>query len=1552
MSSEQHEVIKSFVSSLDYTYLKGNPAVNEAIQNSSNFSGLEDLINKFVADLRKSSNGDEFLKKYCGIDLDNEDTGAITGSDAGGDVVKTAISVVPEDGEAEESTLPNSTSITYNGLTLSYPNINSLTETQQNIIAGINTWWLKNGLDLAEETFGLSFTESDATFRKINIDFDVSDSDSSGYFTYHYNKNNGKITAVTWHINSDHYEPLSTTDVNGISTYSNTHYGTPNYLDKTIALSLGHLLIMANMNYHYLLPSFVSQGFGGLVTGKDDGSKSKPIMEELSEDVDKFIQFTLNNNRNSMGIRSTDAYDAAAGYMLMRYFAKNANRDYTSDTINYDEDNVISNFNDYAVIEAGKGNDIVYNWDSTASIYGGADNDTIENFSSAYYDTGKDSYVKNTLLDGGAGNDYILNTNVDATINGGIGNDTVSILGGNALIQYADGDGNDVIFGYTYDETINITKGTIGSTYKSGDDAIIEVGSGSIRLVNPTTSTVNIIDENGQYNYLDFDNASSEDTTPADTTPADTTPADTTPADTTPADTTPADTTPAADIYGTDGDDTIYNVDDNVKIDVLAGNDYVDNRGTNVSIYGGTGNDEMSIWKKAIAYGGDGNDQISVWNHLVEGAKYTDYSTIDGGAGDDYLDNRADYVYINGGSGNDEINSDGYDSTIDGGDGNDDILYNSSKVSIKAGAGNDTIIYCVSSEYNGNYKSYFDGGDDEDYIETSGEDITIKGGKGNDIINNGFVNCGFGTDWKLYLPERAVIDAGEGNDSVSNSSDYSTITGGLGDDTINLKDKDYTVNFEDTYHYLTNYNVINYNSGDGNDVIYGFNSTDTLNIAKGSSYSTQISGSDTIIKVGNGSITLKDYSENLNIIGTYAGSTDTTPSDDTLPSDDTIPSVDTIPTDVTPVYKDGFWDFRNTTTPMAVRDSTNGKLIVYLNNVGGNIFSASEEASGDKIVYAGSGGDQLYNNNSKVNVSFNGGAGNDTITNSKGNSNATIIGNGGNDLISLTGSTGNVIQYSSGDGNDTINGYDSTDKIQIVDTNYTTSQSGQDVIITVGNGSIRLVNAKGKTLNINGEQGTNVTDNLVVGNDDKSPVKVDSAIKTIDARDRTKTLKITANDLNNTIFGGTKVDSIRGGAGNDSILGNAGNDKLFGEAGADTLIGGKNNDTLTGGAGKDVFVYSNGDGKDVIADYTSNEDKIKIDSGTISKVSLSGSDVVLKIGSGSIKVKKAKDKALTIVNANGVSSVATFTDTLKLTNSSAASIKVTDSLIKTIDASSRTKAINITGNSNANTITGSKSNDTLTGGSGKDTFIYTGGNDIITDYAVNQDKLKISTGTLKSANISGNDVVLKVNSNSIKVKGAKNKAISIADSKNNNFALLVGSTAADKLNGTSAADSILGGAGNDTLTGNKGNDTLTGGAGRDVFVYKLGDGNDTITDYTAGQDTILLTGSYTQSTVGNNVILKIGSGSLTLRNVKGRKLSITTPTTSNKNFIEEHWFTEDNNFIVNDINSITDKKEIFTKDDAHYSYEGMQSILEMQISPFDQQLRSNNRTISSTQAKS
>ena len=437
---------------------------------------------------------------------------------------------------------------------------------------------------------------------------------------------------------------------------------------------------------------------------------------------------------------------------------------------------------------------------------------------------------------------------------------------------------------------------------------------------------------------------------------------------------------------------------------------------------------------------------------------------------------------------------------------------------------------------------------------------------------------------------------------------------------------------------------------------------------------------------------------------------------------------------------------------------------------------------------------------------------------------------------------------------------------------------------------------------------------------DSSPVTIDADIRVINATDRITAIRITGNTLANTIGGGSGVDTIYGGAGNDSILGNAGadklfgdagndtirggagsdsltggagndrlfgdagndtlrggagndsliggagNDKLYGDAGVDTLNGGKGNDTLTGGAGNDVFLYAKGEGNDVITDYAVG-DKVKITGAKISKTSVSGSDIVLTVGSGKLTLKKAAGKKISLYNNAtsltttiiGSSSGATSTAaTLTVTNSTKSPVTV-GSAIRTINASSRTTTVRITGNASANTINGGKGIDTIYGGAGNDSILGNSGND-------------------KLFGDNGNDT-------------------------------LRGGAGNDSLTGGAGNDKLFGDAGNDTLNGGKGNDTLTGGAGADVFIYASGDGNDVITDYTA-QDKLRITGSYSTLNSGNDIVVKVGTGKLTLKNAKGVKLNITK---SSK--YDERWFTEDYNFLTSsDVSSILKSDNLISND--------------------------------------
>lgn len=126
---------------------------------------------------------------------------------------------------------------------------------------------------------------------------------------------------------------------------------------------------------------------------------------------------------------------------------------------------------------------------------------------------------------------------------------------------------------------------------------------------------------------------------------------------------------------------------------------------------------------------------------------------------------------------------------------------------------------------------------------------------------------------------------------------------------------------------------------------------------------------------------------------------------------------------------------------------------------------------------------------------------------------------------------------------------------------------------------------------------------------------------------------IDGGDGNDQIFGGKESDKLSGGNGDDFLSGNNDNDTLTGGAGNDVLRGGKENDVLlggdgddelwgdrgfdvlTGGAGKDNFVLeftaTSPDQADVITDFNSTDDKIKLVGFTFSQLSFESVNVIL-----------------------------------------------------------------------------------------------------------------------------------------------------------------------------------------------------------------------------------------------------------------------------------------------------------------------------------------------------
>ena len=351
--------------------------------------------------------------------------------------------------------------------------------------------------------------------------------------------------------------------------------------------------------------------------------------------------------------------------------------------------------------------------------------------------------------------------------------------------------------------------------------------------------------------------------------------------------------------------------------------------------------------------------------------------------------------------------------------------------------------------------------------------------------------------------------------------------------------------------------------------------------------------------------------------------------------------------------------------------------------------------SGSKITISGGAGDDYIQNYSGSNVSLSGGAGNDAIATGaiysdvSSGKNVTITGGAGHDYITSMSDKGVLYEYTSGDGNDFINGFNSNDTLKINGSSYATMTSGGDFVIFVGSGSITLKHAANIPVKIKNSSGKLITynsnaSNILYGTDYADVITSTTKNSTV--------LGYADNDTvwnyvdNVVIYGGDGHDDISsfgnsvkisGGNGAESIESTGNNGIIFGDAGTDTIIvhQGKNN-TLEGGANNDVIVLENseghnainyrlGDGYDTIYGFTSSDVLWAYDIAW--NTSTIGNDVVLNFQNGAVTLKN----------------VATIRPRLALNITDNTTTGTIGALTEIIDAYTRTKGIKITCNTAA-----------------------------------------------------------------------------------------------------------------------------------------------------------------------------------------------------------------------------------------------------------------------------
>jgi Ca2+-binding RTX toxin-like protein len=347
---------------------------------------------------------------------------------------------------------------------------------------------------------------------------------------------------------------------------------------------------------------------------------------------------------------------------------------------------------------------------------------------------------------------------------------------------------------------------------------------------------------------------------------------------------------------------------------------------------------------------------------------------------------------------------------------------------------------------------------------------------------------------------------------------------------------------------------------------------------------------------------------------------------------------------------------------------------------------------------------------------------------------------------------------------------------------------------------------------------------------------------------------VTANSANNTLELGGGNDTASGGEGNDAIAGGAGDDDLRGDGGNDFLAGEAGSDTIDGGDGRDVAEFAGAFG-----DYA-----------------------VSEVGGEVTVVHNSSGDTDTLINVERFS----FDDQFYSLG--------TLSLLNQVTIDGTGNAVDRTGNNGGeefgtgggdDTVTGGGGNDTIDGGSGNDSVSGGDGNDQIFD-TLGNDTIEGGAGHDQGGSLSGNNVFREAD-----------EATAAGDTTRDDY--YAGGYGDDEFHGGGGNDVLVGdrGAvfyfGSDTLTGGTGDDILEGSGGADVFIFRAGDGNDTIgqvdlntvsraanigdvgilgADFQTGFDQVHLQGfGYTTtaevladiSDVGGHAVLDTGNGTIT-----------------------------------------------------------------------------------------
>lgn len=518
-------------------------------------------------------------------------------------------------------------------------------------------------------------------------------------------------------------------------------------------------------------------------------------------------------------------------------------------------------------------------------------------------------------------------------------------------------------------------------------------------------------------------------------------------------------------------------------------------------------------------------------------------------------------------------------------------------------------------------------GSNADIIDASnlGSDTTILAGAGDNSITGGvgtFITTGGGAD-SIIAGKDNYISSGSGNDSIEigSSATYVTVDAGLGSDSIAVGGAYAQVNLGNTG-----------SSSGKNEVSIGAGGTDATIVGGAGVDSIQVGGKGATITLGKG--------KDIVSVGADTTITDYTLADDVIQTANVeVAAAANLVASVTGGAFGTDGGLKLSSSATLTVNATNGYYGVGIDSTGTalvadeDIFWAGESASTIKASSTSSSAKVVIvsANNSDVGDSVTGTSLADTIV---AGSNDTINGGAGADSIYIVDGSENVtveLATVSSATTDTVTGtnvaygFEDTDLTVAIAGKMSAAKFSGDangLSLTSGKATVSLAGAtavedgiyaagEGALLKVKDSTGTTYNVEAI---EESETATLASAVTYIYGGDGAA-LAITDDQQGDTVtidlrndstqFGDTRTYSgitsvtADGYTGNALIVGSSkvANSLVGGAEGGHVSLygGGSKADTLVGGESQDIFFYGKGDGRDIIENYTYDEDDTKTD---------------------------------------------------------------------------------------------------------------------------------------------------------------------------------------------------------------------------------------------------------------------------------------------------------------------------------------------------------------------